>query len=196
MYAAYANYKDLQKKGLRAQANAKALEVIEQYHADPCPDFAGFLVAEAHGGILHFELFRHIVYPVLKERYAAEDPRAIELLINTIQNVYRDREIHSELGDVSELGLLRQLLVLEPQNAWARSRYLHEMVTWLRYTIHEWPAGVLYGIDGAQSDECDEILAAVEEVKELDTASEYSSLLEEVKSKTIEYKRRLANKGI
>lgn len=60
--------------------------------------------------------------------------------------------------------------------------------------IHEWPAGILYGADGATTDECKEILSVLDEVEELDEVGSHSNLLNDVRTKTQQYIERLDNK--
>jgi len=192
MYHSYQKYRNLKSKGLRKQANVYALLVIEEYNADPDDNFPFVIINDAKGDKIHYFLFRHIVYPFLKSRIKS-DPDAIRCLINVIRNVYQDKDIHKDFDWITEQQLLRRLLFFDPHDKWAKSRVKESIADWLRYTIHEWPWGILYGHNGATLPECREILDAVTELRSLDESSDYKELADEVELKTIQYCNRLAD---
>ena len=190
MYESYLRFCALNAKGLRKQANASALKVIDEYKANPEDEFPYQLVADAKGNKVHYLLFRQIVFPFLQPRID-NDPSAIRCSIETIQNVYQDKAIHEALEWITEEQLLRRLLALDSDDRWAKNKLLDSIVNELQHTIHEWPTGVLYGCDGASLEECQDILETVRELRDLDESGQYSNLADEVETKTIQYRNRL-----
>jgi hypothetical protein len=65
----------------------------------------------------------------------------------------------------SEAGLLREAVRLDPADSAARTRLVEKMASDLEYSLHELPAGVLYGSDPATAEECDELLKELEQFR-------------------------------
>ena len=193
MYPAYAEFLQLTTRGLRDQANEKVQEVIRQYEDRPDPRFAYRLIEDRKGGRVNYSLYARIVFPVLHEGYRNDDVNAMTAMVKTVQNIYQDKAIHEELKWITDAQLLRRILSHDPRNEWAREEYMRSQLHWLDYCIHEWPSGILYGQDGANISECDEIIEAVEELRVMDRENKYSRLLNDVECKTRQYRERLAH---
>ena len=193
MYPSYEKYKQLKMKGLRKEANACVRNIIEEYLSSPDERFPYQILEDADGNHkVNYLLFKKIVYPYLKPRLD-KDPDAIRKLISNIQNLYQDKEIHRELGLITEKDLLRRLISICPNDTRAKNRLIIKLFLWLDYIIHEWPMGILYGQDGATYEECQEILDAVEELRQLDNSDRYRLFTEDVESKVKKYRERIAN---
>jgi hypothetical protein len=57
----------------------------------------------------------------------------------------------------SEVGLLRAALRHDPADQRSRRRLLEKLAAQLSYSLHELPAGLLYGMDGASPEQCLEL---------------------------------------
>jgi len=190
MYDSYQTFLKLKSQGLRKQAQACIPSIIADYNAQPNDNFVFQLIEDSDGDKIHPDFFKAIVYPALKSRIK-NDPEAIRALIKIFQNVYQDASIHKELEDVTKEQLLRRLIAICPNDQLAKKELIEYLVEWLRYTIHEWPSGILYGANGASMDECNEILLAIGELRTLDLDGTYSELTKSVEDKMIEYCARL-----
>jgi hypothetical protein len=65
------------------------------------------------------------------------------------------------------LGMLRAVLRVDPGNREARQQLIGKLADGFHYMLHEVPAGVLYGADGATETECGELLEDVDEFDRL-----------------------------
>ncbi len=191
-YPSYAEFVTFKQRGLRNEAIQAAQRVVEEYVDSPRDDFPIMLCSDVEFKINHI-LWRGIVLPFVKPRLH-DDPRAIKCLIATIQNFYSDKSAMKELAGVHEEQLILRYLEFCPHDEWAIERRRRLLVNWLEYTIHEWPAGVLYDNNGADESQCREILDAVQDLREIDKAGEYTTFCDDVQAKTVKYLKRLADK--
>ncbi len=195
MYPSYEKYLVLKRRGLRAAANEVAKMVVEEYNARPDFRFIDQLCADREGHKINYIFWRGIVVPYVKE-HLDDSRHALKCLIMTMQNLCSDKDTWESLRWVSKETLLRQYLEYQVGDPWAMGELKRNLRDWLRYTIHEWPSCLLYGADGATLDECDEILAAVREYRELDRGEVASALADDVENKTNQYKQTLANNSV
>ena len=68
---------------------------------------------------------------------------------------------------------------------------LKAIVSWLDYSEHEWPSGILYGNDDATIEQCDELNTEVQRVLKLDKEHMYSEFIKQYVKKLNEYRARL-----
>lgn len=176
--------------GDRHKANCIAEEIVKEYQQNPDPAFVVSICRDATNGRINHHLWSGIVLPFAKESMT-RDPRAVECLLQTQMNLRTNPTAWEQLEYITEMELLERYLQLCPSDEWAISRKMEAIASWLSYTIHEWPLGVLYGCDGATEQECDEILANVSELRVLDKMHKYLSLCNDVESKTLEYRAAL-----
>lgn len=68
---------------------------------------------------------------------------------------------------------------------------LRSLLDYFCYAGHEWPAGILWGNDGATLDQCNEIMSEVTLARELDRRRANALSINEFESKLKHYKERL-----
>jgi hypothetical protein len=114
-------------------------------------------------------LFERVLFPALAEALDARVPGSARWLAGLSQHLHRCRACMERLGHdrSSEWALLRAAAAQDPADGLSRRQLVRLIADHLRYTLHELPAGVLYGVDGATVDQCDELLAELEEFREL-----------------------------
>ncbi len=149
-----------------------------------------FLESGDYGHRIRHELYVSLVFPALYDGYQKKDLWSTLWLARTSQNLYRAKSLHAKLGHPSDFSLLHQCHQIDPNHPEVRAALLDAQVEWLRYCIHEWPAGVLYGTHGATRDQCEEILEEVAFARELDKSNQFSDLFDDVEQKTREYMTR------
>lgn len=119
---------------------------------------------------VRFPLFRRVLLPALADgvlrqepgcaRWLAHfEPLLVQLLVGTT-----DCDLPDHLRTAP--GLLREAVRVDPGDGAARRRLVRHLANYHEYTLHELPAGVLYGRDGATPGECDELLAGLAEFRE------------------------------
>ena len=153
-----------------------------------------YLDHEEIGHRIRHEIYEHLVFPVLLQGYRQADPWAIRWLIRTVQNLYKADHLWIKLDRRTEHGLLTELQALCPSDKEVRLSLLQSHIRQFRYVINEWPAGILYGHDGASQEECTHILLDVENARRLDIESVYSTFLNGVESKVLEYLAQLVRR--
>ena len=150
-----------------------------------------FLESGEYGHRIRHEVYVEVVLPVLLEGYRRREHWSTYWLARTCQSLYQAKKVHAELGYPSALSLLHECYEIDPEHPPTRDALLASQIDWLEHCIHEWPAGVLYGADGASRQECGEILEAVELARRLDVEDRHQAFLDEVAEKTIRYSLRL-----
>jgi hypothetical protein len=81
-----------------------------------------------------------------------------------------------------------------PDDEWVKTTYICKFIDLLQFCGHEYPAGILYGMNGANAQECDDILSTIDNIHKIDQKNIYFEFLEDLKYKTVEYKSRLKSR--
>ena len=164
----YYEFRGFEEKGLKTSAakslrafisSFKSQQEIEEWVWEYLPK----LEKNKHLRI-RYELFHELIYPILKTGYQNNDFASTLWLGKLAQNIFQAQRVHEDLGWVSELGLYEKSYEINPKNDEARLLLLRAIVSWLKYSEHEWPSGILYGKDGATIGQCDEISIQVQRV--------------------------------
>jgi|GEM_PF-1088984 len=154
----------------------------------------------ADGARLPHELFTQVVLPVLLAGRDQHDPFALLWMAKLAANFHSDTRRRRWLGggrlgpiemDYSPVAMLDELLMAAPDHVEARLLRLTLATDWLRNCIHEWPAGILYGMDGATLAECGEIRAEVAIARRLDVDKRFADFLDGFEEKLSAYEDRL-----
>ena len=111
-------------------------------------------------------------------------------MARTSQNLYSAKQLWQKVDGKSDGAFLIELLSICPDDYQTRAEVLAWHLGRLRYYIHEWPAGILYGIDGASTAECAEILEELKSARELDSDKQHRELFDEVETKVHAYLAR------
>ena len=143
-----------------------------------------------HSRIRH-ELFHEVIFPVLKAGYENGDFKSTLWLGKLSQNLYQAQKLHEELDWVTELGFYNKAYDIDPDNDDVRLLLLDSLVSWLQYTEHEWPVGILYGNNGATLEQCQEIAGEVQRVLSMDKKYQYSEFIKQYNKKLCQYRARL-----
>jgi hypothetical protein len=129
-------------------------------------------------------LMERVLFPALLEGYRKGLPGCARWLAGLSRSILWNRRYREQLpeGEQSARGLLKAALRQDPADHRARTRLVRLLADRLRYTLHELPTGVLYGIDGATPEQCDELELELQEFCELlsetGDAERYAELIE------------------
>lgn len=114
---------------------------------------------------VRFPLFRQILLPALSDGVKRELPGCARwlaqfesLLVNAQWEGLPD---HLQ----SAVGLLREAIRVDPDDQLARRRLVKRWESYLDYTLHELPGGVLYAQNGATTEQCGELLELLDEFR-------------------------------
>ena len=191
----YQEFRELEEKGLKKQASKALRDFISSFENGKEKEgwvweYLPKLQANKHLRIRH-EIFHELVYPTLKAGYEKSDFDSTLWLGKLAQNIYQAQQLHEELDWVSEFDLYKKCYEIDPRNDEVRLLLLKTIVSWLEYSEHEWPSGILYGNDGATIEQCDEISAEVQLVLKLDKEHIHSEFINQYVKKLSEYRTRL-----
>lgn len=112
---------------------------------------------------LQHRLFRDVLFPRLESGFRAGEFLSTLRLAQLVQYLYRDAECRRRLGDPSELQLLHAAHNLNPADLPTRQLLCRALLDDIRLTLHEVPAGVLWGMSGATQDQCKELQQGLED---------------------------------
>lgn len=157
----YQNFQKSLDAGIKKQASKhislfidsfENKEEIEKWVWENLP----LLEKNRHSCIRH-ELFLNLIYPVLKKGFEENDHKCTFWLGKLSQNVYQTKGIFQELGSLTEMGFYRKCYEIDPNNTKSNELLVDSILNWLSHCEHEWPSGILYGMDGATLEQCHEI---------------------------------------
>ncbi|MEY3828087.1 MAG: hypothetical protein RLZZ148_2914 [Cyanobacteriota bacterium] len=94
------------------QKNIIANDIINEWKCNPNPNVAYDLCEKANGRIHHL-LFREIVFPVIKKGIKNNIKQDVIAAIKCIQNIYSDKKIWEQIEYVSELEMLKRLILAD-----------------------------------------------------------------------------------
>jgi hypothetical protein len=187
-YQQYVAYKDCGRK-----AEAKAALGAFLASVEPADDTRGWVEAFLEGGDfghrIRHEIYERLVFPVLLQGYARGDAWSLRWLAKTANNLYERPALHAQVDFKGERELLAEAYAREPTEE-VRRLMLEADLRGFEYCQHEWPAGILYGPNGATMAECDELLRQVADARGLDDGSN-APFLDAFEHKVREYRARL-----
>lgn len=136
---------------------------------------------------VRFPLLRDVLVPALLRGVVANRPGCARWLAFLVA---RNHQLGRVLGSLPEhqrspQGLLIEALRIDPGDNKARRTYVEKMQAYFSYTLHEIPAGVLFGHDGATPDECAELTRLISDFRDhveiLGETSRYAKLIDDCK---------------
>ena len=191
----YLLYKKLLSDGLRKKANIIANELVLYWKETNDNNLLNKILNDSESKNINHILFKGIVFPHLLSGYHEGKLHETKLLIKHIQHFYSDQELWKKIEYKSEIQLLIELLKSFPDDEWVKTTYIRKFIDWLQFCGHEYPAGILYGMNGATAEECDDILLTIDNIHKIDEENIYFEFLEDLKDKKIEYKSRLTSRS-
>ena len=188
----YEQFVSLKNLGKKAEAKAAldlfiaSFETLEEKRVWVC----SFLEAEDYGHRVRHEIYENLVYRVLLDGYLKGDVTSVAWLARTASNLYAIKSPHPLLKHKTEFALFKEAYRLEP-NERIETDLLNTLINWFSFSQHEWPAGILYEMDGADIGQCEDILQEIKFARSLDHQRNYEGYLSEFEAKVHEYIKRL-----
>jgi hypothetical protein len=153
-----------------------------------------FLREGSYGHKIRHEIYENLVYPVLLKGYLERDATSIEWLARTVSNLYELRSPHPLLHHKSEIALWKEAYELQPSRQ-VQEQLLASELWRFDYAQHEWPAGILCGMNGASLEEYAHILKDVDFARSLDTDQAYAQYFHDFEAKVHQYMDRLRSRN-
>lgn len=152
-----------------------------------------YLEGQAPREKIRHELYEGVIFPALMESYRRAEPWGIRWLARTMHNLFQAQLLWQQVGFKTESTLLQELLAICPTDEAARQELLSAHIEGFTYAVHEWPAGILYGHDGATLDQCEEIKSDIAYARKLDEHCMHSEFLDDFQEKLASFTRRIAH---
>jgi hypothetical protein len=146
-------------------------------------------------------LFERAIFPALLAGYRASLPGCARWLEGLHHLLLRSQNCREQLpeDERTEVGLLRAALRHDPGDQRSRQGLLDKLLKWLQFSLHELPAGVLYGWDGASAEQCQQLERELDEFRTLAAAEGreecYRSLIEQCRFHFRAYRNYLLSPG-
>jgi hypothetical protein len=148
----------------------RALRQVAPERRETFLAYACTLVVDKHQTFpLRQPLFVEVLAPYLIAQYHAQSPAAPRWIAGLADWFNATPAYCEQLGleYISEHVMLREALIGDPSNMAVQRRLIEIMAGQNDYSIHEVPAGVLYDSNGASIAECQELLEALAEFRQL-----------------------------
>jgi hypothetical protein len=189
----YENYLALLAKGRRKEAGLLLDAFLQSFSAFEEREHwtRSFLKTHTYGKRVRHELYAELIFPVLLAGSQRRDALSLYWLAGTSQNLYRARRLHEQIQFRGEISLLKEAYAVDPSSSEVREALLRSLLDYFRHAAHEWPAGILWGMDGATLDQCKEIVSEVTFSRELDRECVHTLSIDEFESKLKQYQDRL-----
>ena len=185
----WTEYLRAERDGLRAVAMERLAQLIDRLLREGADAWHTWALETAasvsdNGADIpvRFPLFERVLLPALADGAKRGTPGCARWLAHLDQALHQaDLSLLPQHLRTAE-GLLEEAVRLDPEDHLARRRLVERRASYLGYTLHELPTGVLYGKDGATIPECQELLQLLAEfrghVAMLDEVDGYSALID------------------
>jgi hypothetical protein len=145
---------------------------------------------------VRFPLFQRVLLPALVDGVIKGLEGPARWLAHFESFLLNAKNLALPEGLDNAAALLKEALRVDPSDSRARKRLLDRMASRFEYALHELPAGVLYGYDGATIPECNDLLEELAEfrghVEVLNEMAHYSALINECARHFLDYRDYLA----
>jgi hypothetical protein len=150
-----------------------------------------FLKTHTYGARVRHEIYAELIFPVLLAGSKRNDAWSLYWLAGTCQNLYTARGLYEQIKFKDKTGLLKDAYAIDHNSSEVCEALLKGLLDYFCYASHEWPAGILWGNDGATLEQCNEIMFEVTLARELDRECTHALSIDEFESKVKQYKKRL-----
>jgi hypothetical protein len=110
---------------------------------------------------VRFPLFRRVLLPALVDGVLRGEPGCARWLASFESLLLHTPEARLPSKLQTAAGLLAEAVRIDPTDQLARKRLVERLASYLEYTLHELPSGVLFGMNGATIEQCAELQSCV-----------------------------------
>lgn len=184
----FRNYLEFNDQGLRKKAKEEIDNFIASFNSfeEKSVWTYKYLESESWGWKIRHELYTNIVFPVLLKGFEESDPWSFFWICRTIQNIYKNKELHAKIDNKTEGQIVRECYRLLPNEKRVRLIYVNNLAREIGYAIHEWPSGLLLQKGVTVSDLENDTL----KLRQVDFEENHKELLQEVKDVISDYRAR------
>jgi hypothetical protein len=196
---AFLLYCDLDRAGRRAESKVAVRAFLQSIRSDTERDawarsylgtLSYFDAFGQFGARVRQELFDGALWPFLMEGVRSGDPDCLYWMAGLQQNqISRRRKVMPD-ADFSRISLLKRAFAAKPDRIDFRKALVAVAIETLQHATHEWPSGILDGMDGADPAALDEYDGLIDLVRRLG-GKESKETLDEFSVKMQLYRQRL-----
>ena len=190
----YEDYRSALTAGRKDEARNAVAEFVGSF-ADDAERAAWtdtFFATHVYGDPVRHELYVGIILPVLRTGADRGDATSLYRLAATAANHASDRRLAEGLGYRAELGLLKDAFAAAPDRADIRRALLAALMSSFTYAAHEWPAGLLAGMDGGSLADCEGYLDDIGLARRLDVEGHMTAGIDDFERNVKLYRMRLS----
>lgn len=187
---------------VKAEKNKKIKNLLYQmdidndvYTVNEIAEISDYLMLNSI--IIRQPVFASIIYPPLDQGVVSGDINAVKALIR-LSSYMHNHQKYTKHYKYSVSGLVDAGLKISPYDKELLGWYEKNTRDYLLYTLHELPSGVLYGVDGASVEECDELIFLVAEYESAceKLSVEYKEMIAKCRFYYLAYKKYLLNTNL
>jgi len=191
-YNEYLQYKNM---GIRSEATKAIIKFVDSFenYAEKeswTLEYLPKLYLDCNGRVRN-ELFEEIVFPVLLNGYNNKKVSLMIWLAKLSDNYYQNEKIWKNYK--TSLEIIKECYEIDPDNEEVVDIYLKLVISVIDYSIHEWPCGILWGLDGATKEQCRIILKQIPLYHKLDSDKKFFEYINDYENKVKEYIGRFVN---
>ena len=144
-------------------------------------------------GDFRFGIFENIIFPVLVKGYAEKDLDSI-IALAEFEQTYINTRLWKKIDCKTAVEFYMEAFEIAPEDNMIRRELLIKKISWIYHCEHEWPFGILYGMDGATIEECKEIREELVFLRTIDDKNEFGEYLNKFEEKLTAYECKISKK--
>ncbi|MGV8122752.1 MAG: hypothetical protein AB2L14_23570 [Candidatus Xenobiia bacterium LiM19] len=193
----YENFIKFQNMGLKAKAKESLKEFIASFSDNN--EVAQWVWSYLSEFALNpqismrYEIFEHLVFPVLLDGYKNNDFQSTLWLGKLIGKLEQVRSLHEKIDFKSDYSLFMECYNRNPDNQEVIELLLQNLVDWFKNNQHEWPIGILYDNNFATLEQCKEIRKKLAFARELDKKADYTEFFNQFEEKLNQHELKISN---
>lgn len=192
----FQKFNEYLKAGRRQDAKVSVQKFIDSFQNDGERELwvKEFLkTAKGQKGIF-FPLYKEVIFPILAKGFRRNDIWSILWLARTSNDIAKGGAIfYNQVDNFGALGLLLHAYDLDSTSEEVAKELLRELMEHLSYCFHEWPAGVLNGMNGATLEECEGVEENIDLALQISDGENDKKLLHYYKTCLNQYRDRLVS---
>lgn len=189
----YDAYLGATAKGLKQAATKAVRAFVEEFESPEAKRewTTTFLETHPFGEKLRHEIYAEVVFPTLNHAYEKNDAWAAYWLAGTTQNLYNAQKLWVQTGYKTDIQFLKEALDFDPNFSSAKTALRNALLDMFDFAIHEWPAGILLGMNGASVEGCAFLRQEIALVRTLTPNMEQAAFVDDFEQKLTVYEKRL-----
>ncbi|WP_028112784.1 hypothetical protein [Ferrimonas kyonanensis] len=150
-------YNELRESGLKKQANRALLNIVKKIENIGPEKFKGFLFSLCEDGLgknhsrkIQYPIFVKCILPLLLRGFELRSAKELVYLAKANQSGF-GKEVYKAIGDVCNRDLLKEALLVDPENIVAKNMLAADYIEELYFGAHHLPDTLITDLKTANS---------------------------------------------